>query len=106
MGRNRGRQVGKFSGRLVQMMLPLLRSSGGRPSAAHFPNHEDGEVSRHLPTGDRAAPSRRIQQRRQGPLSFNDEHFCRREQRPAKRGKGALRHLRDVFAGNGEVRPH
>ena len=33
----------------------------------HSPNHEDGEASRHLPTGDRAAPSRRIQQRRQGP---------------------------------------
>ena len=27
--------------------------------------HEDGEVSRRLPTGDRAPPSRRIQQRRQ-----------------------------------------
>ena len=25
------------------------------------------------------------------PLSFNDEHFCRREQRPAKRGKRARR---------------
>jgi hypothetical protein len=23
----------------------------------------------------------------QSPLSFNDEHFCRREQRPAKPGK-------------------
>jgi hypothetical protein len=29
--------------------------------------HEDREVSRHLPTGDRTAPSRRIQQRRHWP---------------------------------------
>ena len=38
------------------------------PPCQGFCIHEDGEVSRHLPTGDRAAPSRRIQQRRQGPF--------------------------------------
>jgi hypothetical protein len=33
------------------------------------------------------APTRRIPQPTQGPASFNDEHFCRSEQRPPKRGR-------------------
>jgi hypothetical protein len=52
-----------------------------------FRIHEDGEVSRHLPTGDRAASIPPDPAAQAGPLSFNDEHFCRREQRPAKRGQ-------------------
>ena len=65
-----------------------LRDKRARPvDESHTCFHENGELSRHVTRGDQAAASRQIQQRSEAPLSFGDEHLCRREQRPAWRGK-------------------
>ena len=48
-------------------LLARERSRSVLCTLPRFRSHEDGEVSRHLPTGDRTAPSRRIQQCRHGP---------------------------------------
>jgi hypothetical protein len=59
--------------------------------AAHFPNHENGKFhATFRRTVELLHPARSSSAGR-APLSFNDEHFCRRAQRPAKRGtEGAL----------------
>ena len=49
--------------------------------------HEDGEVSRYLPTAIGLLHPAGSSSAGRAPLSFNDEHFCRREHRPAKRGQ-------------------
>ena len=47
-------------------------SEGTQPD---FCSHEDGEVSRHLSSGDQAAASGRIKQRTKSPAFFGDEYF-------------------------------
>jgi hypothetical protein len=55
-----------------------------------FRNHEDREVSRHRPTGDRTAPSRRIQQRRHGAAFVQSQAFLSAAAAPRRARKARV----------------